>query len=207
MLFALAPQVITLYRAGNFPAEAVPLVAGVLRVWALGLFSFAAFMFLLKSFYATQDSKTPMITNFFAHGIQIALYWALTSVVAWGDQRLLGIPAADAIAYSLHVLLLVWILRSRIGALDGKRTLSSLARITVASVVGAAAAWGTVAVTAGLADVPFGFIVQLVLGGAVGLGLTYGLAALMRVEELGLAVGMLRRKLAPSRVEEAPEDG
>lgn len=206
MLVALAEPVITLYRAGSFPAEAVALVAGVLRVWGLGLFSFAGFMFLLRAFYSLQDSRTPMITNLLAHGVQIALYWALTSVVAWGDWRLLGIPAADAVAYSLHFALLAIILRRRVGPLDGRRTLSTLGRVLLASIAGAACAWGMLQATGGLADLRFGFLAQLLAGGLAGLGVTYGLAALMRVRELSTVSGMLRRKLAPARTAGVPDE-
>lgn len=206
MLVALSEPVISLYRAGSFPSDAVPLVAGVLRIWGLGLFSFAAFMFLLRAFYSLQDSRTPMITNFLAHGIQIALYWALTSTVAWGDWRLLGIPAADAIVYSLHAVLLAIILRRRVGALDGRRTIWTLARVLVASVAGGACAWGVLAATGGLAALRLGFLLQLIAAGAVGLGVTYGLAAVMRVRELSTALDMLRRRLVPARVAGVPDE-
>ncbi len=193
MLVALSVPLVKLYRVGEFPAEAVPLVAGVLSVWALGLLSFALYMLTLRAFYAQQDSLTPMFTNLALSVVQIGLYWALTSVKAWGAWRLLGIPAADATFFTLHTLVLLVILRRRRGGLDGRHVLWTMARVSVASVAGGAAAWGVTYLTPALTASRFGFFAQLLLGGVLGLGTAYGLAALMRVDELRDGVAMLRR--------------
>jgi putative peptidoglycan lipid II flippase len=201
MLIALSVPLIKLFAFGKFPEAAVPLVSGVLVAWASGLFSFCAYMLVLRAFYATQDSKTPTLTNLFVHILQIVLYATLTSVAAWGQWRLLGIPAADAICFTLHVAVLIVILRRRIGAFDGRRVLSTLLRVLLATGVGAGLAYGFVTFSPALGSSRFGFIVQLVVGGAIGLGGAYGLAAVFRVSEVEDALAMLRRfarRLAPA---------
>src|SRR5574340_1626653 len=77
LLATLSTPVITLYRAGRFTAEDVPVVAAVLMWWAIGLTFFAAYMFVLKSFYSLQDTKTPMYTNIAATVLQVTLYAVL----------------------------------------------------------------------------------------------------------------------------------
>ena len=200
-LIALSVPLVKLFRFGKFPEAAVPLVAGILVAWAAGLFSFCAYMLVLRAFYATQDSKTPMITNFFVHVLQIGLYALLTSAAAWGQWRLLGIPAADAICFSLHVVVLVIILRKRIGPFDGRRILSTVARVLVATATGAGLAYAIVALTPSLGASRFGFLAQLLVGGVVGLAASYGLAAAFRVPEVADGLALLRRsagKLVPS---------
>ncbi|HEX9093525.1 MAG TPA: murein biosynthesis integral membrane protein MurJ [Coriobacteriia bacterium] len=202
MLAALSTPLVKLYVAGAFPAGAVPLVAGALAAWAAALFPFAAYMLALRGFYAMQDSLTPTITNFFIHVLQILLYWGLTSVAAWGTWRLLGIPAAEAVCFSLHVVVLLVILRKRIGAFDGRRIASTWARVFAATAVGAGLAFAVVRFTPSLTTARFGFLLQLLAGGAVGLGVTYGLAALFRVPEVADGIGMLQgyaARLAPKR--------
>lgn len=202
MLIALSTPLVRLFRFGEFPADAVPLVAGVLVVWAAGLTSFATYMLVFRAFCATQDFKTPAVTNAIVHVLQIALYAGLTSVTAWGNWRLLGIPAADAVTFTVHTAILVVILRRRIGAFDGRRVVSTAARVVLASAVGAGAAWTVVALTAGLTASRFGFIVQLLAGGLAGLGVTYALVALLRVPEIADGLAMLRRvtgRLLPGR--------
>lgn len=194
MLVALAFPLAQLYEAGAFSASAVPLVASVLATWGLGLFSFAAYMYTMKAFYALQDTRTPMFTNVFATAIQVGLYWVLTvGAFGWAGIGLPGLPAGDAISYSLHLLVLLLILRLRLGSFDLRSTVSTVARIAVAAIGGGILAWGLVRLTPGLAQLRFGFLLQLLAGGVVGLAATYTLARLMRVEEMEMAAGMARK--------------
>jgi putative peptidoglycan lipid II flippase len=193
MLVALAYPLSKLYRTGAFSAEAVPLVAGVLATWGLGLFSFAAYMYTMKAFYSLQDTRTPMFTNIAATGIQVGLYWVLTvGAFGWKGIGLPGIPAGDAISYSLHLLALLLILRMRLGSFDLRATAWTIARVALAGLGGGLLAWGIVQVTPGLAHVRLGFVLQLLGGGVVGLAATYALARLMRVHEMEAAAGMIR---------------
>ncbi len=50
LLIAMSTQIITMFKAGAFTSQAVPATAQVLSVWALGLFSFAAYMLVLRGF-------------------------------------------------------------------------------------------------------------------------------------------------------------
>ncbi len=194
MLIALAGPLVTLYRAGNFPQAAVPLVSSVLMAWTLGLFSFCAFMFVLRTFNTMQDSRTPAIVNVFVTVLQVALYAGLTSMTAWGNFRLVGIPAADAIAYTLNVAILLIILRRRIGAFDGRRIVGTLGVVLGASLLGGGAAWGASRL-AGLAlhAGRFAFLGQIAAGGVAGLVVAYGLLLVLKVPEMGIAASMAKR--------------
>jgi putative peptidoglycan lipid II flippase len=203
MLVVLSVPLVKLYRVGAFPADAVPLVAGVLSAWALGLLSFSLYMLTLRAFYAQQDSLTPTITNALLAVVHIGLYWGLTSVTAWGDWRLIGIPAADAVFFTIHTAVLLFILRRRRGGLDGRHVAFTMLRVLAATVAGATVAWAVVRFTPGLTASRLGFLLQLAAGGTLGLVTTYGLAALMRVDELREGVAMLQRTVArfmPGRV-------
>jgi putative peptidoglycan lipid II flippase len=193
LLVALSKPLVTLYVAGRFPIEAIPLVAGVLSVWALGLFSYASYMLVLRSFYAMQDSRTPAITNAFLTVAQVALYAGLTSIAAWGEYRLLGIPATDAIVFTAHAAVLLAVLRSRIGAFDGPNIASSVGRTAIGALAGGGAAWLTLTATAPLSELRAGFLLQLLAGGIVGFGVSYGVAAVLRVPELSVALSMVRK--------------
>jgi putative peptidoglycan lipid II flippase len=207
MLVALAAPLASLYRFGEFPAEAVPLVAAVLSVWALGLFSFSAYMLALRGFYARQDSMTPMLTNVFAHGLQIALYAVLTTRVWSGPYALLGIPAADAIAYSLHLVILVALLRRAIGPFDLRAIAVTWGKALVAALVGGGAAWGVVTLTAGLAGSRGGELVRVLAGGGIGLTAAFGALALLRVPEMRYATDTVRRMVRKYLPEPMKDEG
>lgn len=193
LLIALSGPLISLYRAGRFPASAVPLVASVMSVWALGLFSFAAYMLVLRAFYSMQDSRTPMITNFVMTVVLIAMYWGFTNWPGAGAYALVGIPAAEAIFYTLHTAVLLVILRRRIGSFDARALLRTGARVYDAAALGGIAAWIVVLVAAPLAKLPGGVLAQLALGGAVGIGASYGVLAALRMPEMGAVTAVLRR--------------
>lgn len=197
MLVALATPLVSLYVAGSFPRDAVPLVATLLRLWACGLFSFASYMLTLRAFHSMQDSRTPMYTALAAIVVHIALYWYLTGPAGLG---LAGIPLADAIHLTLHWLALLVILRKRVGAFGGRAVLWTYVRVALASMAGGAAAYGVIFIAQPyLGTNLLSSIVQLLAGGSVGLTVAYGAAALMRVDEiddarvmLGRVVGRLR---------------
>lgn len=198
LLVVLAEKIIRLYRAGNFTAADVPVVADVLVWWAAGLFFFASYMFVLKTFYALQDTRTPMLTNIGATVLQIGLYAALTGGVAgWSGLGLKGLPIADGVFFVVHLAILALLLRRRIGGFDFKGIAWTVVRVLAASLVGAAAALGVVRLTPGLAG--GWFVLQLVLAGTAGLAVTYGLSALAGVTEVRSGAGRLQRILKRKR--------
>ena len=85
MLIALSEPLVSLYRVGQFKASDVPMVASILRLWALGLLFFACMMFVLRTFYSLKDTRTPMLANLALTPVQIGLYVVLsTGVATWG---------------------------------------------------------------------------------------------------------------------------
>ncbi len=196
MLIALAEPLITLYRAGEFKASDVPAVAEILMWWGAALIFFASYMFVLKAFYSLQDTKTPMWVNVVLTVGQISMYATLTvGVAGWSGWGLKGIPISDMIFYAASLLTLTIILRKKIGGYDVKGILSTIARISLASLVGGVVAYWLLSVTAPLAEARVGFIAQLAISGVIGLGVTYTLAALMKVHEVNEGVAMARRVL------------
>ena len=194
LLIALAPSLVRMYRAGEFTASDIPVVSEVLVYWAMALFFYATTMYLLKTFYSLKDTKTPMMVNLVLTFGQVGLYALLTTGFgSWPGLGLKGIPIADAIFYALVALTLSLILRRKIGAYDGRGIAWMLTRTVLASVVGGVAAWGFVRYTPGLADLNGGFLIQLVIAGTVGLLAAFGSAAILRVDEVSVAVDLAKR--------------
>lgn len=194
MLIALAPQLVRLYRAGAFKESDIPLVSDVLVWWGVALFFFASTMFLLKTFYSLKDTLTPMFVNLVLTVGQIAMYATLTAgVVGWAGLGLRGIPIADAIFYALVALALAILLRRKIGGYDMRGIAWMLARAAISSGVGGLTAWTIVRLTPGLAAVSGGFLVQLAAAGSFGLVVSFAVAAALRVPEVSVATGLLKR--------------
>lgn len=199
MLGVLSRPIITLYRAGRFVSSDVPVVAGVLTWWAAGLFFMASYMFVLKTFYALQDTRTPMITNIATTALQVALYAVLTRGVAGlGGLGIIGIPIADGIYFAVHLGVLVWLLRRRVGGFDLRGIAGGMVRIAIAAALGGAGAYGILVATSPLAA-GAGFLVQLALAGVTGLAVTYGAGAALGVTEIRSGAARLGRMLSRGR--------
>lgn len=197
LMIALATPLISLYRVGAFHASDVAPVAGALRWWAAGLIFYSLFIYVLRAYYSLKDTKTPMLVNLvLTILVHIALYWVLsTGIGPWRGIGINGMPISDAIFYFLVSASLIWLLRRRIGGFDMRGIASMFARMTLASAVGAAVAWGAAqAIGSTLGGLP-GAITQVVVGAALGIGVVLGLGKALGVAEVSLATGMLRRVL------------
>jgi len=196
LLIALATPLITLYRAGRFTASDIPIVAEVLVWWAAGLFFFASYMFVLKTFYSLKDTATPAVVNLGLTVVQIALYAMLTTGFAgWAGLGLKGIPIADGIFFLLSVILLGAILSRRIGGFDAGGIVWLVVRVALASLVGAAAAIGVAALVPNPANLPLVAVATVIAAGLVGLTVTYATAWAFRISEVPSALSTVRRTL------------
>jgi putative peptidoglycan lipid II flippase len=141
-MIILGPQLATLLFAhGHSVASTVGLLGAVVTAFGLALVPFTGYTILLRGFYATQDTKTPaLITT----GVSIVgVTGCLTA--AWllpRPQIVVAIPIAYAVAYTAGLVVAAFLLRRRLGRIDGHRLASTHARVALAT-----AAAGAVAAT------------------------------------------------------------
>ncbi len=189
------PYVAILFERGLFDAEATALVATALRFYAFGLIALTALEIVARGFYALSDTLTPVLSG----GLQIAVMWALSLwfrdslFPALGWRPLGGLALSFSLSNILEVGLLLWLLRRRLGGLDGRALLSGTARM------GAATLAMSAAIIAAVALLPAGAIWARALVGTAAGGLVYLLACwLLRVAELRQLVGLARHRLGRS---------
>jgi putative peptidoglycan lipid II flippase len=204
IMVALATPLVTLYRVGAFKSSDVPVVASALRWWAAGLVFYALTMFLLRAFYSLKDTLTPMWVNLvLTIFVQIALYWVLsTGIGSWPGVGINGIPMADAAFYLCIAATLALLLRKRIGGYDIRGVASTFVRMGIASVIGAACAWAVSRAFAAIGGGPSGALVQVAVGGIVGLLVAFGAGRLLGVAEVaqgGALVARAARRLVSRR--------
>lgn len=199
MLIVLAEPLVTVYRAGRFTAQDVPEVARVLAAWGFGLFFYAAFMYILRSFYSVKDPKTPAATNLGFTTLQVALYAVLTvGVGSWRGLGLLGVPVADAVFFSTQGMLLILLLRSRFPDIRLRPAAGALLRVLLASVLGGVVAAAALYLARDLTHVRAGFLIQLAVSASLGLTSCYLLCWALGIEEVPRVAAGLRDRLARS---------
>ena len=184
------PLVRVLLAHGVATEQSAELVAGVLRLFAVGLVPFAAFLLLSRAFYARQDNRTTALWNILAVGVTIALDFALYPI--W-DVR--GLALAHSLGFVVGSVVLARVLTRRVGGLETQRSLDQLVRVGAASILAADAMLVVVAGAEGLlAPGDARSLVELSLGGAAGAATFLFVAARLGVEDLALL-----RRLVPGR--------
>ena len=190
------PLIRTLLEHGVMQAESSELVASTLDMFSLGLLPFSGFLLLLRAFYARQDTKTPMLIA--VVGNAAYLLFSFTLYPAF-DVRGLGL--AHTLSYLASAAIAAAILAKRMGGIEAAHTGRELAKITAAAAVSAGAmALSLWAVASRIAPGDARALVQLALGGAVGLGAFLVAARAFGVEDLALLTRLLRGR-ARAKVE------
>ena len=200
LLFACSFQLIGLYSAGRFTPDDIAPIAMLLKGWAINLPIYAAYMYVYRVFSALKDMKTVAVCNGILTVAQVLLYMLFTGVIAipgFGGFGLVGIALGDICFYSLMLLTLLTILRSRLDNLKVASVFTAGAKVLVASVVGAVVAC---LIARGLDQVlDTGYMlwsfVALLITGVVGLCVIVAMCRLLHVDELSRMIGALKAKL------------
>ena len=171
----------------EFTPEDADAASRALAGLALGLGAFSIYFFVLRAFYAHQDTKTAFKVNVVENLINIVIGVALV-----GTYGVLGLGASFAIAYVVAALWALQILSYKVPGFSMRAILTSLFRMTVAAVVMGESVWFIVRSIGGNAG--GGAFLRLVVGAVVGI-VVYGvLLAAMGAPELEA----LRRRLPAS---------
>jgi putative peptidoglycan lipid II flippase len=181
------PIVNALLARGDFTVRSASLTAGTLLAFAVGLFFFSAYLFILRAFYAMQDTRTPFLLNCVENGINIVLAFALYS-----SMGVKGLALSWSIAYGVSALIALAALRRRLGRLEGRRTLTSAGRVVGASAVLGATAW-LVAQAVGYSGANQA-LVATAAAVVVGGGLYLVVLRLLHAEELTSLLATLQRR-------------
>jgi putative peptidoglycan lipid II flippase len=181
------PIVRIVYQRGDFTAPQTDVVADCLAAFSLGLAFNGAMLMLNRAFFSLQSAWIPTAVALATLGLNAALDAAFYRFGIW------GIPLSTSVVNIAGTFVLLVMLRRRLGRLDLGRTVDSVIRIAVASVLLGAVAYG---VWRPLDDaLGHRFVAQVV---SLGLALVVGAAVyvlacrLLRVQELR-ALRLLRR--------------
>lgn len=114
------------------------LIAGILGALVVAIVFRTVYHMLARTFYAQQDTKTPMYISFIAIGLNIILAIWLAMFTSLGAY---GLAFAQSIVAVLEVLLLLVILQRRLGNLLDRELFVALSRMMMAFFVTAIIAY------------------------------------------------------------------
>src|SRR5680860_15546 len=182
------PVITLLFEHGAFEASDTSRTAWALLFYALGLFSYAGRDTLTRVFYAYQDTRTPVKISVVAVVLNIAVSLVLMRFLGVG-----GLALGTTIAMTVNMIVLMELLRRRLGPMGFGRLLRSFLRILAAAGIMGLAVWGVDGLLVGWVEVGnLGLGARVAAGMAAGVVVYVGSAALGGIRELDEAKEMLR---------------
>ena len=176
------PIVALLASYGAVTPQGTDLLARTLAAFAVGLPFFSAFQLLTRTYYATQDARTPALANIAVAVVNLGVdVW-----LAFGlDLGVPGLALGYAASYVAGTAVLSFLLARKLDGADGRRIAATLARTVGAAALTAAAAWAAATAVAGLVDVgrPLMRLLQVATGVAAGVLAFAAGALIFKIQE------------------------
>ncbi|PIP36412.1 MAG: murein biosynthesis integral membrane protein MurJ [Desulfobacterales bacterium CG07_land_8_20_14_0_80_52_14] len=130
------PLIALLFERGAFSPESTRLTAVALLYYSIGLWAFSAVRVVVSTFYAFQDTKTPVWTAAVSVVSNIGF-----GIVLMGRMGHGGLALAASLASMVNLGLLLWMLKVRMISIGAKKILPSLLRSAAGSLAMGAGLW------------------------------------------------------------------
>jgi putative peptidoglycan lipid II flippase len=144
---------------------------------------------LSRAYFARQNGRTPLIAGAVSIGVNVVLCMALTDTMAVD-----GLAIASAVSATVYgLLLLIPMQREDGGVVDGTFCADLLKMLLAAVVMGACARGACDLMAALFGEGKLALLVSLGAGACVGLVVYFAVCAVLRLEEAGMAVGLVKR--------------
>ena len=203
MLFVMVPAVAglialkipicnLLYQRGEFTLDATISTSQALLGYTIGLWAVGGVRITAPTFYAMQDTRTPVVFAFLAFIVNALLGYILGFTL---ELKHTGLALASSISSIFNFSLLFFALNKRVGMIDINKTLIYGLKISIASLIMGVTAWKISTLfewtQSGISIEKIGIFLAAIVGGAA---VYSALAKVLKVEELGFLISTIRRK-------------
>jgi len=169
-----------------------------LAIGAFGLLPYALVMLQLRVFYALKDARTPTLIMLVMTVVKVPLLYLCPALLD-DRQIVLGAMLVNSLTFLVGAVLgQVW-LWVRLGNLRSRRVLGVILFTFIASVLGMLAAWLAGLLIPDSLSAALGAWLSVVLQGVVGLGVSFGVLAALKVDELAPITSRLSRLVGRGR--------
>ncbi|MEK6645202.1 MAG: murein biosynthesis integral membrane protein MurJ [Candidatus Firestonebacteria bacterium] len=187
-----------LFRYGRFTAESAIATANASIYYSIGLFAFAGLKVIVPSFYALQDSKTPVKVGIAAVIINIVL-----SVFLMDSLGYCGLALSTSISGILNFSILFIMLRNKLNGLDEKRIFKSFVRTFFAAIFMGVSCYFFADYIKSILNINIYMyrILYVFISILFGILAFCGLSFLLKVEEIHSFYQFLKKKFLPSKAD------
>lgn len=124
------PIIRLLFERGAFDSFTTIMTAQALLFYSLGLWAFAGLRVFVSAFYSLQDTITPVKVAVVAMIANIVF-----SLLLMGPLKHGGLALALSLASTMQLLILIFLLRRRIGGIEGRAVAGSMAKSFFSSMI------------------------------------------------------------------------
>ena len=136
-LLALASPIVRLiFERGQFTPEDTAATAAAVLFYTPGLLGYSTVKIAAPTFYSLHDARTPVLASVATVVLNVVLNIVLVRMFGYR-----GLALGTAIAALFNALVLLWLLRRRLGGLDESRVAVAFAKILLAAILMGVAAW------------------------------------------------------------------
>ena len=194
LIFVLRRAIVgALLQHGEYTAANADNAARALGGFALGLVGFSVYLFVLRGFYAHQDTRTPFVINVVQNVLNIVL-----AILLVGRFDILGLGVALAVSYVVCALWALQVMSYKVPGFPLRTILASVWRMVLA---GAIAGEMTFLVASRVGDdAGWPALLRVVVGAVVGTIVYVGVLVALRAPELTA----LRQRLPGRRAGDRP---
>jgi putative peptidoglycan lipid II flippase len=173
---------------GKFSAKDTARTAWALLFLMLGLYAYAGRDTLTRVFYAHQDTRTPVKISVATVAVNVGLSYLLMQFLGVG-----GLTLGTTLALTMNFLVLLHLLRRKLGPIGLRSMAGSMLRVVAAAVAMGVVIW-VIDLVLGRAvgESTAGYAARVATGLLVGAGLYLLAARLMKAPEIAEIKDMLR---------------
>ncbi len=191
MIVLRFPLIRVLFEHGEFGPEDTAETAVPLFYFALGITAQAIIQILPRAFYALQNTWMPVILGVIAMGASIIWMIVLVGPLAHG-----GLALAVTLGAIIQMFLLFFVLRSKLGGIDGKRLTVTFGKTFIASMLmGIIVMLWSDLLTPWAGVGKLGSLIVLCSGAFIGVVIFALITRILRMEEYSMAMEMLGSKI------------
>ena len=194
LIFVLRRAIVgALLQHGEYTAANADNAARALGGFALGLVGFSVYLFVLRGFYAHQDTRTPFVINVVQNVLNIVL-----AILLVGRYDILGLGVALAVSYVVCALWALQVMSYKVPGFPLRTILASVWRMVLAGAIAGEMTF-LVASRSG-DDAGWPALLRVVVGAVVGTIVYVGVLVALRAPELTA----LRQRLPGRRRSDRP---
>lgn len=191
MVVMADPIIRTVYMSGRYSSADVAATSGALALYSAGIFAWAGQAIVARGFFAMQDTWTPIILGTVVTVIFIPMNYIFMKMMGHN-----GLALATSVAATIHLIGLIYFLRKRLHGIEGKKIISSLIKVCIASLIMAGTAYAIRIGADGFVDVETRKgAAAAVIAAMFACGVVYlALMKILKVEEAEYVWGEIRRR-------------